>query len=101
MINYELTIWNSLAGGSDYWATQAAADSIEMKYSEYFKWEGDAQVSLSKSNAIKYAEDEMQKYPSDVRRHLRWCIYLKVAAVIKFDEESREHQSKYQEDTGN
>jgi len=93
MINYELTIYNSLAMGfnsqrenSLYWATQAAADSIEMKYSEYFKWEGDAQVSLSKSNAIKYAEDEMQKYPSDVRRHLRWCIY---------DEETREFASKY------
>tara|TARA_R100001369_G_C3253162_1_gene156539 strand:- start:231 stop:512 length:282 start_codon:yes stop_codon:yes gene_type:complete len=88
LINYELTIWNSLAGGSDYWATQAAADSIEMKYSEYFKWEGDAQVALSKSNAIKYAEEEMQKYPPNVRKYLHWCIY---------NEESREHQSKYQE----
>jgi len=89
MINYELTIWNSLAGGSDYWATQAAADSIEMKYSEYFKWEGDAQASLSRINAIGYAEKEMQKYPPDVRKYLHWCIY---------DEESREHQSKKQED---
>ena len=96
MINYELTIYNSLAMGfnsqrenSLYWDAQAAADSIEMKYSEYFKWEGDAQASLSRINAIGYAEKEMQKYPPDVRKYLHWCIY---------DEESREHQSKKQED---
>jgi len=90
MINYHLTIYNSLAMGfnskrenSLYWDAQAAADSIEMKYSEYFKWEGDAQASLSKSNAIGYAEKEMQKYPPDVRKYLQWSIY---------DEESREYQ---------
>ena len=95
MINYHLTIYNSLAMGfnskrenSLYWDAQAAADSIEMKYSEYFKWESDAQVSLSRSNAIGYAEKEMQKYPPDVRKYLQWSIY---------DEESREYQSKYQE----
>jgi hypothetical protein len=95
MIDYHLTIYNSLAMGfnsqrdnSLYWDAQAAADSIEMKYSEYFKWEGDAQASLSKSNAIGYAEKEMQKYPPDVRKYLQWSIY---------DEESREYQSKYQE----
>ena len=95
MTDYHLTIYNSLAMGfnskrenSLYWDAQAAADSIEMKYSEYFKWEGDAQASLSKSNAIAYAEKEMQKYPPDVRKYLQWSIY---------DEESREYQSKYQE----
>ena len=95
MSDYHLTIYNSLAMGfnsqrdnSLYWDAQAAADSIEMKYSEYFKWEGDAQASLSKSNAIAYAEKEMQKYPPDVRKYLQWSIY---------DEESREYQSKYQE----
>ena len=95
MINYHLTIYNSLAMGfnskrenSLYWDAQAAADSIEMKYSEYFKWEGDAQASLSRINAIGYAEKEMQKYPPNVRKYLQWSIY---------DEESREYQSKYQE----
>ena len=88
MINYHLTIDNSLMGGSDYWDAQAAADSIEMKYSEYFKWEGDAQASLSRSNAIGYAEKEMQKYP-DVREYLQWSIY---------DEESREYQHKREDD---
>ena len=63
MNNYHLTIDNSLMGGSDYWDAQAAADSIEMKYSEYFKWEGEAQASLSRINAIGYAEKEMRKYP--------------------------------------
>jgi hypothetical protein len=85
MINYHLTIDNKLRGGSDYWVTQAAADAIEMKYSEYFKWESDAQVSLSRSNAIGYAEKEMQKYPPDVRKYLQWSIY---------NEESREYQHK-------
>ena len=89
MINYHLTIDNKLRGGSDYWVTQAAADSIEMKYSEYFKWEGDAQASLSRSNAIGYAEKEMQKYPPDVRKYLQWSIY---------NEESREYQHKREDD---
>ena len=96
MINYHLTIYNSLAMGfnskrenSLYWDAQAAADSIEMKYSEYFKWEGDAQASLSKSNAIGYAEKEMQKYPPDVRKYLQWSIY---------NEESREYQHKREDD---
>ena len=85
MINYHLTIDNKLRGGSDYWDAQAAADSIEMKYSEYFKWEGDAQASLSRINAIGYAEKEMEKYPPNVRKYLQWSIY---------DEESREYQHK-------
>ena len=85
MINYHLTIDNKLRGGSDYWVTEAAADAIEMKYSEYFKWESDAQKSLSRSNAIGYAEKEMQKYPPDVRKYLQWSIY---------NEESREYQHK-------
>ena len=96
MIDYHLTIYNSLAMGfnsqrdnSLYWDAQAAADSIEMKYSEYFKWEGDAQASLSKSNAIAYAEKEMQKYPPDVRKYLQWSIY---------NEESREYQHKREDD---
>jgi hypothetical protein len=101
MINYHLTIDNSLALGFDslplhgkwrdespYWDAQAAADSIEMKYSEYFKWEGDAQASLSRSIAIGYAEKEMQKYP-DVREYLQWSIY---------DEESREYQHMQEDD---
>jgi hypothetical protein len=96
MTDYHLTIYNSLAMGfnsqrdnSLYWDAQAAADSIEMKYSEYFKWEGDAQASLSKSNAIGYAEKEMQKYPPDVRKYLQWSIY---------NEESREYQHKREDD---
>ena len=101
MINYHLTIDNSLALGFDslplhgkwrdespYWDAQAAADAIEMKYSEYFKWECDAQASLSRSIAIGYAEKEMQKYP-DVREYLQWSIY---------DEESREYQHKREDD---
>ena len=85
MINYELTIDINIVGGKDYYSAQAAADSIEMKYSEYFKWEGDAQASLSRINAIGYAEKEMEKYPPNVRKYLQWSIY---------DEESREYQHK-------
>ena len=87
MINYHLTIDINIVGGKDYYSAQAAADSIEMKYSEYFKWEGDAQASLSRSIAIGYAEKEMQKYP-DVREYLQWSIY---------NEESREYQHTKEE----
>ena len=39
-----------------------AANRIEMQWSEYFVWEDDAQESLSRSSAIKYAEEGMQEY---------------------------------------
>ena len=39
-----------------------AANRIEMQWSEYFTWEDDAQESLSRSSAIKYAEEGMQEY---------------------------------------
>tara|TARA_R100000935_G_scaffold28256_2_gene48579 strand:- start:2702 stop:3010 length:309 start_codon:yes stop_codon:yes gene_type:complete len=49
-------------------------DIIEMKHSEYFTWEDDAQESLSRSNAIGYAEKEIQECAANVRGWLWWRI---------------------------
>ena len=51
-----------------------AANRIEMKWSEYFVWEEDDQESLSRSNAISYAEKDIQEYPANVREHVWWKI---------------------------
>ena len=51
-----------------------AANRIEMKWSEYFVWEEDDQESLSRSNAISYAEKDIQEYPANVREHVWWRI---------------------------
>ena len=51
-----------------------AANIIEMRQSEYFTWEDDAQESLSRSSAIKYAEEEIQSYHSLVRENLSYSI---------------------------
>ena len=51
-----------------------AANAIEMRWSEYFTWEDDEQESLSRSSAIKYAEEEIQSYHSLVRENLWWRI---------------------------
>ena len=54
-----------------------AANAIEMRWSEYFTWEDDAQESLSRSSAIKYAEEEIQSYHSLVRKNLSYSIKAK------------------------
>ena len=54
-----------------------AANRIEMQWSEYFTWEDDAQESLSRSSAIKYAEEEIQSYHSLVREGLSYSITTK------------------------
>ena len=54
-----------------------AANVIEMRQSEYFTWEDDAQESLSRSSAIKYAEEEIQAYHSLVREGLAYSITTK------------------------
>ena len=54
-----------------------AANIIEMRQSEYFTWEDDAQESLSRSSAIKYAEEEIQSYHSLVRENLSYLISIK------------------------
>jgi len=48
-----------------------------MRWSEYFTWEDDAQESLSRSSAIKYAEEEIQSYHSLVRENLSYLISIK------------------------
>ena len=53
---------------------QRARDIIEMKHSEYFTWQDDAQESLSRSNAISYAEKEIQECAANVRERLWWRI---------------------------
>ena len=60
-----------------YRDTVDAANAIEMRWSEYFVWEDDAQESLSRSSAIKYAEEEMQSYHSLVRENLSYSIKAK------------------------
>ena len=54
-----------------------AVNIIEMRQSEYFTWEDDAQESLSRSSAIKYAEEEIQSYHSLVRENLSYSIKAK------------------------
>ena len=60
-----------------YRDTVDAANAIEMRWSEYFVWEDDAQESLSRSSAIKYAEEEIQSYHSLVRKNLSYSIKAK------------------------
>jgi len=68
-----------------YRDTVDAANAIEMRHSEYFTWEDDAQESLSRSSAIKYAEEEIQSYHSLVREGLSYSITTK-----DVEEEDRE-----------
>jgi hypothetical protein len=54
-----------------------AANAIEMRWSEYFTWEDDAQERLSRITAIKYAEEEIQSYHPLVREYLSYSIKAK------------------------
>ena len=78
MITYklEITVTRPFTSARDtlYRDTVDAANAIEMRHSEYFTWEDDAQESLSRSSAIKYAEEEIQSYHSLVRENLWWRI---------------------------
>ena len=60
----EITVTRPFTSARDtlYRDTVDAANAIEMRHSEYFTWEDDAQESLSRSSAIKYAEEGMQEY---------------------------------------
>ena len=57
-----------------YRDTVDAANAIEMRWSEYFVWEDDAQESLSRSSAIRYAEEEIQSYYPRLRENLSHSI---------------------------
>ena len=72
----EITVTKPFTSARDtlYRNTVDAANAIEMRWSEYFRWEDDAQESLSRSSAIKYAEEEIQSYHSNVRENLWWRI---------------------------
>jgi len=72
----EITVTRPFTSARDtlYRDTVDAANAIEMRHSEYFTWEDDAQESLSRSSAIKYAEEEIQSYHSLVRENLWWRI---------------------------
>ena len=72
----EITVTKPFTSARDtvYRDAVDAANAIEMRWSEYFKWEDDAQQSLSRSSAIKYAEEEIQSYHSLVRENLWWRI---------------------------
>ena len=75
----EITVNSPFFSARDtlYRDTVDAANAIEMRWSEYFVWEDDAQESLSRSNAIKYAEEEIQSYHSLVRENLSYSISIK------------------------
>ena len=72
----EITVNSPFFSARDtlYRDTVDAANAIEMRQSEYFRWEDDAQESLSRSSAIKYAEEEIQSYHSLVRENLSYSI---------------------------
>ena len=72
----EITVNSPFFSARDtlYRDTVDAANAIEMRQSEYFTWEDDAQESLSRSSAIKYAEEEIQSYHSLVRENLSYSI---------------------------
>ena len=72
----EITVNSPFFSARDalYRDTVDAANAIEMRWSEYFVWEDDAQESLSRSSAIKYAEEEIQSYHSLVRENLSYSI---------------------------
>ena len=78
----EITVNSPFFSARDalYRDTVDAANAIEMRWSEYFTWEDDAQESLSRSSAIKYAEEEIQSYHSLVREHLSYSIKAKEEA---------------------
>ena len=75
----EITVNSPFFSARDtlYRDTVDAANAIEMRQSEYFTWEDDAQESLSRSSAIKYAEEEIQSYHSLVRENLSYLISIK------------------------
>tara|TARA_R100001377_G_scaffold25440_1_gene13797 strand:- start:23 stop:292 length:270 start_codon:yes stop_codon:yes gene_type:complete len=81
MITYQLDIevTRPFTSARDalYMDIVTAANVIEMRQSEYFTWEDDAQESLSRSSAIKYAEEEIQSYHSLVREGLSYSITTK------------------------
>ena len=52
---------------------QRARESIEMKHSGKFQWEGDEQESLSRSIAINLAEKEINEYPH-LRHYLSYAV---------------------------
>ena len=83
----EITVNSPFFSARDtlYRDTVDAANAIEMRQSEYFRWEDDAQESLSRSSAIKYAEEEIQSYHSLVRENLSYSI------SIKDEEDDDEH----------
>ena len=89
MITYQLDIevTRPFTSARDtlYRDTVDAANAIEMRHSEYFTWKDDAQESLSRSSAIKYAEKEIQSYHSLVREGLSYSITTK-----DVEEEDRE-----------
>ena len=72
----EITVNSPFFSARDtlYRDTVDAANAIEMRWSEYFTWEDDEQESLSRSSAIKYAEEEIQSYHSLVRENLSYSI---------------------------
>ena len=71
----EITVNSPFFSARDtlYRDTVDAANAIEMRQSEYFTWEDDAQESLSRSNAISLAEKEMQGY-----LHLKDSLYYEI-----------------------
>ena len=72
----EITVNSPFFSARDtlYRDTVDAANAIEMRWSEYFVWEDDAQESLSRSSAIRYAEEEIQSYYPRLRENLSHSI---------------------------
>ena len=75
----EITVTRPFTSARDtvYREAVDAAHAIEMRWSEYFTWEDDAQERLSRITAIKYAEEEIQSYHSLVRENLSYSISIK------------------------
>jgi hypothetical protein len=78
----EITVTRPFTSARDtvYRDAVDAAHAIEMRWSEYFTWEDDAQESLSRSSAVRYAEEKIQSYHSLVREHLSYSIKAKEEA---------------------
>jgi hypothetical protein len=78
----EITVTKPFTNSRDaeFRAIVDAANAIEMRWSEYFTWEDDAQESLSRSSAIRYAEEEIQSYYPRLREHLSYSIKTKEVA---------------------
>ena len=75
----EITVTRPFTSARDtlYRDAVEAANAIQMRESEYFVWEHDAQESLSRSTAVRYAEEGIQSYYSLVRESLSYSITTK------------------------